>query len=57
LEATKRTSNSRMLTVDNQEFQRVRKLKYLGSTLTDNNITCETKEIIVMKLKSKTVSV
>jgi hypothetical protein len=38
-----------MITVDNQEFERVRKFKYLGSTLTDNNnITSETKERNVM---------
>jgi hypothetical protein len=39
MEVTKRPFNSRMLEVDDQEFERVREFKYLGSTLAeDNNI-------------------
>jgi hypothetical protein len=49
MEVTKRPSNSRILKVDDQEFERVRDFKYLGSILTeDNNITIETKQRIVM---------
>lgn len=34
-----------MLKVDDQEFERARELKYLGSTLTENsNITTEIKQ-------------
>jgi hypothetical protein len=48
-EVTKRQSNSRTLKVDGQEFERVRELKYLRSTLTeDNDITTEIKQSIVM---------
>jgi flagellar basal body rod protein FlgB len=49
MEVTKRPTNSRMLKVDDQEFEKVREFKYLGSTLTeDNNITIEIKQRIVM---------
>jgi hypothetical protein len=34
MEVTRRPINSRMLEVGDQEFERVRKFKYLGSTLT-----------------------
>lgn len=48
MEVTKMQSNSRMLKVDNQEFERVRDLKYLGSTLTEDNITIEIKQRILI---------
>jgi hypothetical protein len=35
--------------VDRQEFERVRKFKYLGSSLTeDNDVTIEIEQILVM---------
>jgi hypothetical protein len=44
MEVTERPSDSRMLKVDDQEFERVREFKYLRSTLIgDNNITIEIK--------------
>jgi hypothetical protein len=49
VEVIKRPTNSRMLRVDDQEFERLRKLKYLGSTLTeDNNIMTEIKKRTIM---------
>jgi sorting nexin-29 len=49
MEVTKKPTNLRMLKVDDQEFERVREFKYLGSTLTeDNNINTEIKLRIVM---------
>jgi hypothetical protein len=45
MEVTIGPTNSRMLKVDDQEFERVREFKYLGSTLTDDKgITIEMKE-------------
>jgi hypothetical protein len=45
MEVTKRPPDSRILKVDGQEFERVRELKYLGSTLAENNnITTEIKQ-------------
>jgi hypothetical protein len=42
MEVIKRQTNSRMLKVDDQDFERVREFKYLGSTLTkQSNITTE----------------
>jgi hypothetical protein len=44
MEVTKRSTHSKMLKVDDQEFERVGEFKYLGSTLTeDNNIITEIK--------------
>jgi hypothetical protein len=44
MEVTKRLSNSRMLKVDDQEFERVREFKCLGATVAKvNNITIEIK--------------
>jgi hypothetical protein len=44
MEVMKRPTHSRMFKVDDQEFERVREFKCLGSTLTeDNNITTEIK--------------
>jgi hypothetical protein len=44
MEVTKRPSKSRMLKVDDQEFESMRKFKYLGCILTEgNNITIEIK--------------
>jgi sorting nexin-29 len=49
MEVTKKPTNLRMLEVDDQEFERAREFKYLGSTLTeDNNITTEIKLRILM---------
>jgi hypothetical protein len=36
-EVTKLSSTSRMIKVDEQEFERVNGFKYLGSTLTEDN--------------------
>jgi hypothetical protein len=45
MEVTKMPSNSRMLKVDDQEFESVKEIKYLGSILTeDNNISIEIKQ-------------
>jgi hypothetical protein len=42
MEVAKRQTNLRMLKVDDQEFERVREIKYIGSTLrADSNITTE----------------
>jgi hypothetical protein len=49
MEVTKRSSNSRVLKVDDQEFERAREFECLGSTVTeDNNITFEIKQRILM---------
>jgi hypothetical protein len=49
MEATEISSNSRMFKVNDQEFERARELKYLGSTITeDNKITTEIKQRILM---------
>jgi hypothetical protein len=37
MEVTKRPTNSRKLKVDDQEFERLTELKYLESTLTEDN--------------------
>lgn len=47
--ATKRQSNSKMLKVDDQDFERVRGFKELGSTTTeDNNVAIEIKQRAVI---------
>jgi hypothetical protein len=49
IEVTKRPTTTRMLRVDDQEFERVRDIKYLGSIITDdNNTSTETKQRIIM---------
>jgi hypothetical protein len=49
METTKRPTNSRMLKVDDQEFERVREFRHLESSLAgDNNITIEMKQGILM---------
>jgi hypothetical protein len=49
IEVTKRPTTTRMLRVDDQEFERVRDIKYLGSIIIDdNNTSTETKQRIVM---------
>jgi hypothetical protein len=50
MEVTKGPANSRMLKkLDDQEFERVRELKYLGSALTeDNDITAEVRHRILI---------
>jgi hypothetical protein len=49
MEVTKKPSFLRMLKVNDQEFERVREFKYLGSTITeDNNIATEIKLRTVM---------
>jgi hypothetical protein len=56
MEVTKKPTNLRMLKVDDQEFERVREFKYLGSTLTeDNKITTEIKLRIIMETELATV--
>jgi hypothetical protein len=48
-EVSKTPSNSRMFKVVGQESERVRELKYLGSTLTEEkNIIIEIKQRILM---------
>jgi hypothetical protein len=49
MEVTKRLTDWRMLEVDDQQFERVREYKYLGSTVTEeNNITIEIEQRILM---------
>jgi hypothetical protein len=48
MEVTKRPSNSRMLKVDDQKFERVREFKYLGSALTEDIVTIEIKQRTVV---------
>jgi hypothetical protein len=49
MEVTKMPSNLRNLKVDKQESERVKELRYVGSTLTEGkNITAEIKQRIVM---------
>jgi flagellar basal body rod protein FlgB len=48
-DVTKLRTNTRMLRVDDQEFERVRDLKYLGYVTTDdNNTSIEIKQRILM---------
>jgi hypothetical protein len=50
MEVTKRPSNSRMLKVDDQEFESVRECKCLEITIMeDNNITIEIKQDCIGK--------
>jgi hypothetical protein len=48
MEVTKKPSNSRMLKVDDQEFERMRELRYLESALKEDNVTIEIKQIVIV---------
>jgi sorting nexin-29 len=50
---TKRSTNTKMLIIDDQQYGRVKEFKYLGTTLTeDNDISTEIKQRIIMANKT-----
>jgi hypothetical protein len=56
MEATKRPTNTEKLKVDDQEYERVKEFKYLGTVLTeDNDITTEIKQRIIVAKKTSCV--
>jgi hypothetical protein len=53
MEVTKRPTNSKMIVIDNQQYERVKEFKYLGTTLTeDNGTSTEIKQTIIMANKT-----
>ena len=53
MEVTKRPTNTKMLKIDNEEYERVKEFKYLGTVLTeDYYTTTEIKQWIIMTNKT-----
>jgi hypothetical protein len=53
MEVTKRPTNTKMIVTGNQQYERVKEFKYLGTTLTeDNDTSTEIKQRIIMANKT-----
>jgi hypothetical protein len=49
---TKRPTNTEVLIIDDQQYERVKEFKYLGTTLTEDNDSTEIKQRIIMANKT-----